>query len=105
MTAEAADSMGRESRPGAQDVVSLWASTRATSLPRLSGVKLRHARVGGISLRHWAIAIVLVSIAVVDMARGYSLVMSSVNTMQHSGQGPTLRLVVDSHASQVHAKK
>jgi cytochrome c1 len=50
----------------------------------------------GFSRRQWIVAIVLIIVAAIDMTRGYALVMSSVNTMQHSGESVNLRTVVGS---------
>jgi hypothetical protein len=69
------------------DVVSAWSHQR----PHTGSVAIGAF---GFSRRQWIVAIVLIVVAVIDMTRGYALVMSSVNTMQHSGESSNIRSVV-----------
>jgi hypothetical protein len=86
MTAELSSRDGHEPRP-ATDVVSSWSREhRAPGSVAIGAF--------GFSRRQWIVAIVLIVVAVIDMTRGYALVMSSVNTMQHSGESSNIRSVV-----------
>jgi hypothetical protein len=100
MTAEVSGPRGRAPRPArdvaardvaanevaSADVVSRWTQPG----PRSVAI----GRFGGLSRRQWIIAVVLIIVAAIDMTRGYALVMSSVNTMQHSGDSSNIRSVV-----------
>jgi hypothetical protein len=78
--------VGRPER-GRTDVVSAWSLQHR----RDSSVAIGAF---GFSRRQWIVAIVLIVVAVIDVTRGYALVMSSVNTMQHSGESSNLRTVI-----------
>ena len=91
MTAELSGRGGHESRPATDasrpDVVRSWSREHRTSGSVAIGAF-------GFSRRQWIVAIVLIVVAVIDVTRGYALVMSSVNTMQHSGDSSNRRSVV-----------
>jgi hypothetical protein len=100
MTAEVSGPRGRAPRPAREvaandvaanhvasaDVVSRWTQPG----PRSVAI----GRFGGLSRRQWIIAVVLIIVAAIDMTRGYALIMSSVNTMEHSGESSNVRSVV-----------
>lgn len=93
MTAEAPDRFTTGHVASRTDVVGSWTTTSRVALPRL----------GRFSYKQWIIATLLVVIAVIDMTRGFSLIVTSVSTMQHGPGGTSIRQVVADNPQPAHA--
>lgn len=93
MTADTPDRAGYEHATARADVVAAWTAASKVAMPRL----------GRLSFKQWIIATVLVVIAVVDMTRGFSLIVTSVSTMQNGPNQTSTRRVVGQQLQPAHA--
>ena len=84
MTADAPDRVVQDHATARADVVAAWTAASRVAMPRL----------GRLTFKQWIIATALVVIAVVDMTRGFSLIVTSVSTMQNGPEQTSTRRVV-----------